>query len=77
MKKLFFLLSSLFIISSCVNEDIDDALLQKNLVKKDSEFFKLLERVVKNNNDPMEDIVCIDFVYSFKKLFLLVSKNLS
>jgi hypothetical protein len=68
MKKLFFLLSSLFIISSCVNEDIDDALLQKNLVKKDSEFFKLLERVVKNNNDPMEDIVCIDFVYSFKIL---------
>jgi hypothetical protein len=67
MKKIIVLLT-VFLFYGCANEDIDDALRHKDLVKKDSELFKLLEKVSNNSNDPLNDIVCINFVYPFKIL---------
>ena len=51
-------------VNSC--KDIDDNISLPNaedLIQKDSELFNLLERVTKEEDDPLEDIVCIDFVY--------------
>lgn len=51
-------------LSGCT--DMDDNLMvarQQDVIVKDSELFDLLERVTTQTDDPMEDVVCIDFVY--------------
>lgn len=70
MKNLFYLTKSVFIILllTCLNscKDLDDSISlpdAEDLIQKDDELFSLLERVTKQENDPLEDIVCIDFVY--------------
>ena len=62
--KIFALLFVLFTINSC--KDIDDTITYPNaedLIQKDSELFDLLNRVTKTEDDPMTDIVCLDFIY--------------
>ncbi|MDN3676229.1 hypothetical protein QWY90_02770 [Flavobacterium paronense] len=64
LPKIFTLLFVLFTINSC--KDIDDTITYPNaedLIQKDSELFDLLNRVTKTEDNPMTDIVCIDFVY--------------
>ncbi|WP_333876810.1 hypothetical protein [Flavobacterium sp.] len=59
-----FLLLLTLSINSC--KDIDDTISLPNaedLIQKDSELFNLLERVTKEEDDPLQDIVCIDFIY--------------
>jgi hypothetical protein len=62
---LLILISTLIV--SCENEPVGESLPQ-NLIKKDSELFVLLKRVSETKNDPMQDVVCIDFIYPFKVL---------
>ncbi|MCF6130948.1 hypothetical protein [Flavobacterium wongokense] len=62
--KIFTVLFLALSINSC--KDLDDNITIPNaedLIQKDSEIFNLLERVTKEENDPLQDIVCIDFVY--------------
>lgn len=66
MKNPFLFLSFilLFICNSCV--DLDDNLKVANLedvIAKDSEIYQLIDHTTKDVGDPLEDIVCIDFVY--------------
>ena len=64
LSKIFTLLFLVIIINSC--KDLDDSITVPNaedLIQKDSELFNLLGRVTKAEDDPMTDIVCIDFVY--------------
>lgn len=68
MKRVLVLLSVLIFSSACMYEDVDDSLSNENLLKKDSELFKLLIKVSNEFDDPTEDISCIDFVYPFKIL---------
>lgn len=75
MKKIacsLLILISIFIVS-CENEPVGESLSQ-SLIKKDSELFSLLKRVTEQKNDPMQDIVCIDFIYPFK--VLIYNENL-
>lgn len=47
-------------------KDLDDTIKIPNaedLIQKDDELFNLLERVTKEEDNPMQDIVCIDFIY--------------
>jgi hypothetical protein len=67
MKKLIYLFVISIIIVSCVNEPVGESLPQ-NTIMNDSELFILLKRVTEQKNDPMQDIVCIDFIYPFKLL---------
>jgi hypothetical protein len=66
------ILTFLFLIAavnSC--KDIDDTITYPNaedLIEKDSELYDLLERVTKEEDNPMNDIVCIDFVYPINLL---------
>ncbi|MES2748518.1 MAG: hypothetical protein V4648_09060 [Bacteroidota bacterium] len=67
--KIFTLLFLMLSINSC--KDIDDTITYANaedLIQKDSELFELLDRVTKEEDDPMRDIVCIDFVYPINLL---------
>lgn len=60
---LFLLLS----ISSCTDLDDNEVVdLTRETIKKDSELFGLLESVVNRGDDPIENTVCIDFIYPFK-----------
>ncbi|MEO5775620.1 MAG: hypothetical protein ABIQ27_01865 [Flavobacterium sp.] len=62
--KIFILLFLSLIINSC--KDLDDTITYPNaedLIQKDSELFDLLNRVTTEDDDPMTDIVCIDFIY--------------
>ncbi|MES2411660.1 MAG: hypothetical protein V4535_09490 [Bacteroidota bacterium] len=64
LSKIFTLLFLILTINSC--KDIDDTINYPNaedLIQKDSELFNLLNRVTQQEDDPMTDIVCIDFVY--------------
>lgn len=61
---LFLTIFASFALSGCT--DMDDNLRVARLqdvIVKDSEVFKLLERITTTTDDPMEDIVCIDFIY--------------
>ncbi|WP_296148207.1 hypothetical protein [uncultured Flavobacterium sp.] len=71
MKKTFtifrfaFLTISLLAFQACV-DDIDDNLKRidtKSFLKSDDELVKLLEQVVNEGEDPLTEIICIDFVY--------------
>lgn len=60
---LFLLLS----ISSCTDLDDNEVVdLTRETITKDSELFGLLESVVNRGDDPIENTVCIDFIYPFK-----------
>lgn len=60
---LFLLLS----ISSCTDLDDNEIVgLTRETITKDSELFGLLESAVNRGDDPIENTVCIDFVYPFK-----------
>lgn len=51
-------------INSC--KDLDDNItipLAEDLIQKDDELFNLIERVTNEEDDPLQDIVCIDFIY--------------
>lgn len=64
LKSLFLLLIVAVGLNGCsdVDDDLKVARIQ-DVITKDSEVFTLLERVTKQTDDPMEDIVCIDFIY--------------
>lgn len=62
--KIITLLFLVLTINSC--KDLDDSISVPNaedLIQKDDELFDLLERVTTEEDDPLKDIVCIDFVY--------------
>lgn len=57
----------LFSMSSCTDLDDNEIVdLTRETIKKDSELFGLLESVVNRGDDPIENTVCIDFIYPFK-----------
>lgn len=57
----------LLFISSCTDLDDNEVVdLTRETIKKDSELFGLLESVVNRGDDPIENTVCIDFIYPFK-----------
>jgi hypothetical protein len=66
MKKILLLLGiiTVFATNSCTDMDdnLEVARLQ-DVITKDSEMYDLLERIVTDTDDPLEDIVCIDFIY--------------
>jgi hypothetical protein len=69
LPKLVLLLLVTFFANGC--KDIDDTITYPNaedLIQKDSELYGLLERVTTDEDDPMSDIVCIDFVYPINLL---------
>ncbi|TGD56964.1 hypothetical protein [Flavobacterium humi] len=67
--RLSLLLFLVFTIHGC--SDLDDNLWKEesneirkeDLIAKDSELYNLIAQVTTTTNNPMEDIVCIDFVY--------------
>ena len=60
----------LLFISSCTDlDDNEPADLTKNTIKKGSELFNLLASVAEKGDNPVENSICVDFVYPFK-LFL-------
>lgn len=64
LSKIASLLFLVVFVNSC--KDLDDNIVVANpedVIQKDSELFNLLERVTKEEGDPLTDIVCIDFVY--------------
>lgn len=67
MKKLvssLFCLVLLLGIHSCTDKDDNLSVARpQDVITKDSEMFTLLERITTETDDPLEDIVCIDFVY--------------
>jgi hypothetical protein len=60
----------LFILISCNNEPIgiENNINSENVIKKNSELGNLIQKVVSENGEPLEKIVCIDFIYPFKVL---------
>ena len=75
LSKIFTLLFLSLTITSC--KDLDDTLKIPNaedLIQKDSELFNLITKVTTQTNDPLEDIVCIDFVYPIH--LLIYNSNL-
>lgn len=53
--------------NSCTDLDDNEIVdLTRQTIKKDSELFGLLESVVNRGDDPIENTVCIDFIYPFK-----------
>jgi len=64
LSKIVMLLFLAITVNSC--KDIDDSINIPNaedLIHKDDELFNLIERVTTEEDDPLQDIVCIDFVY--------------
>lgn len=55
----------LFFFISC-NEPNEPVDLTRNVIGKDSEVFGLLQSILQRGDDPVENKVCIDFVYPFK-----------
>lgn len=63
----FAVFALLFVTNGCT--DLDDnevADLFVDDIKKDSELFGLLEIITNQGDDPVENAVCIDFIYPFK-----------
>lgn len=58
-----------FTINSC--NDLDDKIIEtpkanpEEVIIKDSELFELLQHTTHAVGDPMQDIVCLDFIYPF------------
>ena len=71
------LLCLITIFFSCENEPIGEGLLQiSETIKKDSELYNLLRKVSSNEGEnPIENVVCIDFIYTFK--VLIYDENLA
>lgn len=78
MKKLGGIAALLFIgmfcITSC-NEEIEPAEISYDVIERNSELFDLIESVLQHGDEPVENAVCIDFVYPFK-LFIFDSEGL-
>ena len=55
----FLLLTSLF---SCDNEPVDSPTVNQEIIEVNSELFNLVQRTV-GDDDPLEDISCIEFIY--------------
>jgi hypothetical protein len=68
------LLIGLFFITSC-NEENEPADLTRQVIERDGELFELIETILQRGDDPVENTVCIDFVYPFK-LFIYDSESL-
>lgn len=61
------LLFLVFLLNGCT--DLDDNLIlakEEDVIKIDSELFSLISQVTTPSNEPLEEIVCIDFIYPFK-----------
>ena len=61
----------LFILTffSCQVEPIDSSLVTSTeKIERDAELFNLLEKITADGDNPLEHIVCIDFIYPFKVL---------
>lgn len=72
-------LALLFLLISTINgcKDLDDTITYPNaedLIQKDSEVYGLIQRVTTDEDDPLTDIVCIDFVYPIN--LVLYNSNL-
>lgn len=71
MKCLKILLKSILILlivvitTSCENEPVDLSVNSELLIEKNSELYNLFIRMTDNQEDPLVDIVCIKFSYSF------------
>lgn len=64
---------SFFLILLGINgcSDLDDnepANLAIDVITKDSELYQLITKVTNDGDNPMENIVCLDFIYPFKVL---------
>jgi hypothetical protein len=55
----------MFFITGC-NEEIEPAQISHASIERDSELFELIESMLQYGDRPIEDKVCIDFVYPFK-----------
>lgn len=68
MKKIFNILATLLLLIStgCQNNDFDDKINISDILSKDDPLFNLLESVATDDDDPLNAIVCIDFVYPFQ-----------
>ena len=70
MRKILpFILSTfiLLITFSCTDLDDNEIVdLTRDTIKQDSELYGLLESIVNQGDDPIENNVCIDFIYPFK-----------
>ena len=58
-----FFVASLSLGGCTDNDDNLHVARLEDVITKDSEMFNLLERMTTDVNDPMQDIVCIDFIY--------------
>ncbi|MEX0995966.1 MAG: hypothetical protein WDZ45_02825 [Flavobacteriaceae bacterium] len=72
MKNLKFLVKTILILSiivptaiSCDNEPVDLSVNSELLIEKDSELYNLFIRMTETSENPLVDIVCIRFNYSF------------
>jgi len=67
MKKLLKLISvvMIFIFVSCENEPVDFSSNTEELIEKNSELYNLFVRMTTTSENPLVDIVCIEFSYSF------------
>lgn len=63
-----FILAVFFFISGC-NDENEPADLTRVTIAQNSELFELIQAVLQRGDDPVENTVCIDFVYPFT-LFL-------
>lgn len=72
MKNYLFKITSIFVLlfialSGCSDLDDNEPVdLSKKTIKKDSELFNLLKSVSEKGDNPVENTVCVDFVYPFK-----------
>lgn len=55
----------IFIFTSCDNEPVDFSVNSELLIEKNSELYNLLIRMTDTSDNPLVDIVCIEFNYSF------------
>ncbi len=60
----YFLLLSLLTLFSCENEPVGKD-LSAEIISKDSSLFHLLKNVTTEGSNPLDEIVCIDFIYPF------------
>jgi len=68
------LLTAMLFTISC-NEENEPADLTRHVIDRNGELFGLIETILQRGDDPVENTVCIDFVYPFK-LFIYDSESL-
>ena len=57
----------LFLSTSCTDLDDNEVVdLTQNTIQKGSELYELLETITTQGDNPVENTVCIDFIYPFK-----------